>query len=422
MPRAKVIVIGGGFGGLNVVQSLKGEDLDILLLDRTNHHLFQPLLYQVATAALSTSNIASPIREILRDQKNVEVLMETVIRIDKEDKKVITDGGKSFCFDYLVVAPGACHSYFGHDEWEQFAPGLKTAGDGERIRANILSAFEKAECCENPQEAQNHLCFAVIGAGPTGVEMAGSIAEFAHRTLFKNFRRINPATSKIYLIEGTGQVLPSFSPYLGRKARKNLEKLGVDVLLNTLVTDISAEGVYMGDKFLTAPTVIWAAGNQASSLLSTLNTPLDKQGRAIVEVDLTIPSYPHIFVIGDAAHCLNAKKGLLPGIAPVAIQQGRYVANIIKKEIQAEERKPFVYFDKGTVATIGGGKAVVMIGKLQFSGLFAWLIWCFVHIFYLVSFRYRILIMMQWIFLYLLGRRQARVIIQPVNKWYKLHD
>lgn len=415
MSNSKVIVIGGGFGGLNVVQSLNGENLDILLLDRTNHHLFQPLLYQVATAALSVTNIASPIREIVRDQKNVEVLMETVIHINKEEQQVITADGKNFFFDYLVVASGANHSYFGHDEWEKLAPGLKTAADGERICANILSAFEKAECCENPQEAQNYLCFAIIGAGPTGVEIAGSIAEFAHRTLFKNFRRINPSTSKIYLIEGSNQVLPTFSPRLGEKARKNLEKLGVEVKLNTIVTDISAEGIYMGDQFLAAATVIWAAGNQASSLLTTLHIPLDKQGRAIVNADLTISHYPNIFVIGDAASCLNVKKEPLPGIAPVAIQQGRYVANIIKKHLPSEERKPFVYFDKGTVATIGGGKAVVMIGKLQFSGFFAWLIWCFIHIFYLISFRYRILIMMQWIFLYLLGRRQARVIVEPAN-------
>lgn len=411
----KVIVIGGGFGGLNATQALKGAPLDILLVDRTNHHVFQPLLYQVATAALSVSNIASPLREILRGQANVEVLMEEVNRIDKIEQKVYTKDGKSFFFDFLIVAPGSRHSYFGHDQWENFAPGLKTVEDSERIRERILLAFEKAERCEDPQEAQKYLCFAIVGAGPTGVEMAGSIAEFAHRTLFKDFRHINPATSKIYLIEGTNQILPSFPSHLAEKAQKDLAKLGVDILLNTFVTNVTSEGIYIGDQFLAAPTVIWAAGNQASSLLKTLHVPLDKQGRVIVNADLTIPQYPNIFVIGDAASCLDAKGQFLPGIAPVAIQQGRYVAKIIKKNISFNKRKPFTYFDKGTIATIGRGEAVAMIRKLQFSGLMAWLIWCFVHILYIVSFRNRLLIMMQWIFLYLLGRRQGRVIVQNVN-------
>jgi NADH dehydrogenase len=412
----KVIVIGGGFGGLNAVKALKDADLDILLLDRTNHHVFQPLLYQVATAALSVSSIASPIREILRRQTNVEVLMADVTRIDKSEQKVITADGESFFYDFLIVATGATHSYFGHDEWEKFAPGLKTVADGERIREQILLAFEKAERCENLQEAQKYLRFVIVGGGPTGVEMAGSIAEFAHRTLFKNFRHINPATSKIYLIEGTHQVLPSFPAHLGEKAQKDLEKLGVEVLLNTFVTNVSAEGVTMGNRCLETPNVIWAAGNQASSLLKTLHISLDKQGRAIVNPDLTIPHYPNVFVIGDAARCLDAQGQPLPGIAPVAIQQGRYVAKIIKKNLTPQQRRPFVYFDKGTIATIGRGKAVAMIRKLQFSGFVAWLIWCFIHIFYLISFRYRLLVMVQWIFLYLLGRRQARIITYSIKQ------
>lgn len=411
----KIIIIGGGFAGLNVAKSLKGAHLDILLLDRTNHHVFQPLLYQVATAALSVDNVASPIREILRAQSNVEVLMATVDRIDKENQKVYTAHGENFFYDYLVVAPGARHSYFGHDQWELYAPGLKTIADAIQIREQILLAFEKAELCNDPQQAQHYLRFAIIGAGPTGVEMAGSIAEFAHRTLFKNFHHINPATSKIYLIEGANQVLPSYPPDLAQKAHDDLKKLGVEVILNAFVTNISSEGVYIGDKFLTTPNVIWAAGNQASPLLKTLNVPLDKQGRVIVNADLTIPDHHNVFVIGDAAFSLDAQGRSLPGIAPVAIQQGRYVAKIIKKHIDPQKRKPFVYFDKGMIATIGRGEAVAVLRKLQFSGLIAWFIWCFVHVLYLVSFRYRLLVMMQWVFLYILGRRQGRVITHPIE-------
>lgn len=411
----KVIIIGGGFGGLNVARALKRAKVDILLLDRTNHHLFQPLLYQVATSALSVSNIAAPLREILRGQANIEVLMADVVRIDKVEKKVFMKNGEAFDFDFLVVAPGASHSYFGHNHWEAFAPGLKTIADGERIREQILMAFEKAERCENLNDAEKYLRFAIVGAGPTGVEMAGSIAEFAHRTLFKNFRRINPANSKIYLIEGANQVLPSFPAHLGAEAQKDLNKLGVEVLLNTFVTDISSEGIYMDKQFLETPNIIWAAGNQASSLLQTLDIPLDKQGRAIVNSDLSIPDHPNIFVIGDAACCFDPQGQPLPGIAPAAIQQGLFVAKIIQKNIPAIERKPFIYFDKGTIATIGRGKAVAIIRKLQFSGFIAWLIWCFVHVLYLISFRYRLFVLMQWIFLYLLGRRQSRVITHPIN-------
>ncbi len=411
----KVIIIGGGFAGLNAAQALKRAPVDILLLDRTNHHVFQPLLYQVATAALSVSNIASPIREILREQKNTTVIMANVERIDKEEQKVYTKE-ESFFYDYLIVAPGTRHYYFGHDQWEVYASGLKTVADAIRIREQILLAFEKAERCEDPKEAQQYLQFAIIGAGPTGVEMAGSIAEFAHRTLFKNFRRINPATSKIYLLEGANQVLPSYPPHLAQKAYDNLKDLGVEVLLNTFVTDLSAKGISMGDKFLATPNIIWAAGNQASPLLKTLDVPLDKQGRVIVNPDLTIPHDSRVFVIGDAACFLDAQGQPLAGIAPVAIQQGRYVAKIIKKNILPQQRKPFIYFDKGTIATIGKGKAVAIIGKLQFSGFIAWLIWCFVHILYLISFRHRLLILMQWIFLYLLGRRQGRVITRPIDR------
>lgn len=412
----RVIIIGGGFGGLNAAKALKRASVEVLVLDRMNHHIFQPLLYQVATAALSVGNIASPIREILRDQRNVTVLMEEVDHINKEQQTVHTAHGNVFEYDYLIAAPGARHSYFGHDQWESYAPGLKTAADALRIREHILLAFEKAERCENPLEAEKYLSFAIVGAGPTGVEMAGSIAEFAHRTLFGNFRRINPATSKIYLIEGTNQVLPSYPPKLSAQAQADLEKLGVDVLLNTIVTDINQEGVKMGNRFLPASTVIWAAGNEASPLLQTLNTPLDRQGRAIVNPDLTIPGYPNVFVIGDAAFCQNGEGQVLPAIAPVAIQQARYVAKMIKKAIPPKERKPFVYFDKGMMATIGRGKAVALFKKLQFSGFPAWALWGLIHIYFLIGFRDRILVLLQWMFWYFTGNRQVRIITKSIKK------
>jgi NADH dehydrogenase len=411
-----VIVIGGGFAGMNVAKALKNAPVSVFLLDRMNHHVFQPLLYQVATSALSVGNIAAPIREILSNQANATVLMENIEKIDTGQQQVIASSGNLFSYDYLVVAPGARHSYFGHDEWETYAPGLKTVQDAVMIRERMLAAFENAERCSDPVEAAQYMRFVIVGGGPTGVEMAGSIAEFAHRTLFKNFRRIQPEKSEIYLIEGAKQVLPFFPTNLAEKAQRDLEKLGVTVLLNTLVTNINNEGIWIGERFLPTKGVIWAAGNQASPLLKTLDVPLDRQGRVLVNFDLTIPNHPNVFVIGDAACSLDGSGQPLPAIAPVAIQQGRYVAKIIKKNLPTNGRKPFVYFDKGTIATIGQGKAVAMIRKLQFSGFFAWVIWGFVHILYLVSFRYRILVLIHWLFLYLFGKRQLRVMAKSIDE------
>lgn len=412
----QVMIIGAGFGGINAAKALKKAPVDILVVDRTNHHVFQPLLYQVATAALSVGDIAAPIREILRDQQNATVLMANIERIDLERQEVIATKGERYSYDYLIVAAGARHSYFGHDRWEAYAPGLKTVADAVRIREHMLVAYEKAECCDNLEEVQSYLNFAIIGAGPTGVEMAGSIAEFAHHTLFKNFRRIKPENSKIYLIEGTGQVLPSFPKDLADKALKDLERLGVTVLLNTFVSDVNPEGIHLDGRFLPVSNVIWAAGNQASPLLRTLHVPLDQQGRAIVEPDLTIPGHPNVFVVGDAAAFIEKNGKALPAIAPVAIQQGRYVARMIKNRVEPANRKPFAYFDKGTIATIGRGKAVAVLRKLKFSGFIAWLVWCCIHILYLVSFRRRLLVMTQWLFLYFASRRQVRVITKPIDK------
>lgn len=409
-----VIIVGGGFAGLNCVKQLAKANVKVLILDKTNHHVFQPLLYQVATASLSPGNIAVPIREIVSNQPNVSVIMADVVSINKEKRTVTTSAGDVFSFDYLVLAPGARHSYFGKDQWEVLAPGLKTVADALRIRETVLLAFEHAESCDSLQEAAKFLRFVIIGGGPTGVELAGSIAEIAHKTMFSNFRRIKPEQTEIYLIEGQAQVLPAYPPKLADIARKDLEKLGVKVMCNSRVTDINPEGVYLGEQFIETPNVIWAAGNQASPLLKELGTPLDRQGRVIVEPDLSVPGYPEIFVIGDAAHNVDKSGNPLPGIAPVAIQQGKYLGKLIRDQVPPADRKPFKYFDKGTMATIGKAKAVAMMGKLQFSGFIAWLAWCFIHILYLISFRNRVLVALQWTFWYLSGRRQVRIITRPI--------
>lgn len=416
----KIVIIGAGFGGLNVATHLKHTKNEVLVLDKTNHHLFQPLLYQVATAVLTVDSIAAPIRDVLKNQSNAKVLMAHIVQVDKEKKEVITSEGDRFPFDYLVIATGARHSYFGHDEWEKDAPGLKTVADAFKIRQKILLAFEHAERCKDPLEARKHLRFIVIGGGPTGVEMAGAIAEIARKTLFKNFRNIRPEQSEIYLIEGLDHILPSYPTHLSEHARRDLEQLGVTVLNGKMVTGINEKGVKIGDDFFECYNIIWAAGNEASKLLKTLGTELDRQGRAIVEPDLSIPGYPNIFVIGDAAQAKDKKGQILPGIAPVAIQQAKYLAKILRKKLPKEKRKPFKYFDKGLMATIGKERAIVKAGKLEFTGLFAWLIWCFIHILYLISYQNRIIVMMQWSFWYLTGRRNVRIITRPIDQDIKI--
>lgn len=416
MSYTKVVIIGGGFGGLNAAKALKNASLDIVLLDRTNHHLFQPLLYQVATAALSPGEIAYPIREIFRQQKNTMVIMGEATSIDKENKQVILANGDTVHYDYLILAVGARHSYFGNDQWEPFAPGLKTVSDALKIRERILSSFEKAERIDSIAEAAKFMNFVVIGGGPTGVEMAGAIAEIAHTTLFDNFRRIKTETSKIYLIEAMPQILPVYSPELASNAKAQLEKLGVRVLTGKKVTNINTEGVQVEDLFIESKNVIWAAGNQASPLLKTLGIPLDRQGRAIVEPDLSIPGHPEVFVIGDAANATGKDGKPLPGIAPTAIQEGKYVGKIIKGNIPKDRRPPFKYFDKGSMATIGKGKAIAVMGKLQMTGLLAWLAWGFIHILYLVGFRNRLGVFVEWIAVFLTGQRGVRLIHGTLDK------
>ncbi|MCB1114366.1 MAG: NAD(P)/FAD-dependent oxidoreductase [Chlamydiia bacterium] len=413
MSKKKVIIVGGGFGGINAAKALKkDEEVEILLIDKSNYHLFQPLLYQVASAALSPGNIAAPIREILRRQKNATVVMGEVVKIDKEEKEVELATGEKYPYDYLVLAPGARHAYFGHDEWEVFAPGLKTLSDAIKIREKILAAFEEAEKINDPEHVDKYLRFVIIGGGPTGVEMAGAIAEITRKTLTGNYRNIDPDTAEIILVEGEENILPAYPDSLCKTAKHYLESMGVTVLVNTRVKEVTNDGVSVGDHFIESKNVIWAAGNQAAKFLKQLDVEQDRAGRVIVRSDMTPPGLDDIFVIGDASHFTLPDKSMLPGIASVAIQQGRYVAKMIRKDIPHNERPPFSYFDKGSLATIGKGKAVGLYKEMHFKGYPAWLIWSFVHIFYLISFTSRVLVMMQWIFWYWSNKRQARLIVK----------
>lgn len=416
MAKTRVIIIGGGFAGINAAKKLKKAPVDLLLIDKTNHHLFQPLLYEVATAALSPGEIATPLREILYKQDNTSVIMGEVVRIDTKNGQIQIANGDLYGYDYLIVAPGARHSYFGRNEWETFAPGLKTIHDALKIREQILLSFEKAERLYSVEDVAKYLNFVIIGGGPTGVEMAGAIAEIAHKTLFRNFRRIKPEKSKIYLIEALPQILPSYPPKLAARARRDLEILGVTVVTNKKVTQVSANEVQVEDLKIPSQNVIWAAGNQASPLLKTLNAPLDRQGRVIVGPDLSLPEAPNVFVIGDAA-CVMHENAPLPATAPGAIQEGRYVAKIIKKNLAPKKRPSFRFVDKGCMATIGKAKAIVMLGKLQFTGLIAWLMWAFIHILYLIGFRNRIGVMLEWITATLTGQRGVRLITtRPIDQ------
>lgn len=416
MSKYKVLVIGGGFAGLNVVKSLKKSHADILLIDKTNYHLFQPLLYQVATSALSSTDIATTLRDVFKNQSNADVLLAHVDRIDKQNKRVIAANGEAFSYDYLVLAPGSNHSYFRNPEWEQFAPGLKSLNDANHIRDNIMLSFENAERATDSFESAKLMTFVIIGGGPTGVEMAGAIAELAHDSLKGSFKKIDPRKSIIYLIEGTNQVLPIFPKDLALKAKEYLEEMGVKVLLNTFVTNITEKGVWIGNRLIETSNIIWAAGNEASPILKSLDVPLDKFKRVIVESDLSVPGFPEIFVIGDAACFIGIDGKPLPAFAPVAIQQGKYVGKIIKNQIPKKDRKPFVYFDKGVMATIGSGKAIAMSGKIKLSGFIAWLAWSMIHIIYLITFTNRIFVSLNWLYLYLMHKRKSKIIIRPISE------
>lgn len=416
MGAMRVVILGGGFGGLNAAKALGKSKYDVWVIDKTNHHLFQPLLYQVASAALSSADIAVPIREILHPYENVTVIMAEVSSINKEKQIVSFVNGDTISYDYLIVALGARHSYFGHDDWEPFAPGLKTLHDALKIRERILMSFEIAERCDSISEAKKYLNFVIIGGGPTGVEMAGAIAEIAYETMLKNFRRIDTTKTKIYLIEGSPHILPVYPEKLSRKAERYLEHFGVTVMAGKRVSKVTSEGVEVEGTFIPAKNIVWAAGNQASSVLKSLDVPLDRQGRAIVEADLSIPQFPNVFVIGDSACAMDKNGKPLPGLAPVAVQQGRYVAHILRRRFDKASRPPFRYLDKGSMATVGKTKAIGMFGSMQFSGFIAWLGWCFVHIFYLIGFRNRVVVLMRWLFSYFSPQRGARLIRESLDE------
>jgi NADH dehydrogenase len=409
-----IVILGCGFGGLAAARNLASADVQITLIDRSNHHLFQPLLYQVATAGLSAPAIAAPIRHILAHQDNVTTLMAFVSAIVAERKVVVLEDGSELAYDYLVVATGSTHSYFGHDEWAAVAPGLKTLRDAFKIRHRILMAFEHAERETDPAIRSAWLTFTVIGAGATGVEMAGALAEIARHTLRGQFRRIDLRMARVVLIEGADRVLPSYPADLSEKARQQLVKLGAEVRTACRVTGIDQEGVQFstpqGDARLASRTVIWSAGVAASPLGKSLNVPLDRAGRVVVDAGLSIPGYPEIFVIGDLAAATSHGKPV-PGVSPAAKQMGRTAARNILRHRKGRAAESFRYRDYGSLATIGRKAAVAMVGKFKFSGFPAWLFWLFVHIYFLISFRSRLMVMTDWAWAYFTFQRNARIVV-----------
>jgi NADH dehydrogenase len=435
----RVVIVGAGFGGLNAARALAKSGVWVTIIDRRNYHTFQPLLYQVATAGLSPGEIAAPIRSIFRAHKNVEVLMSEVTGFNLDRRLVETPEGE-ISYDYLIVAAGASHAYFGHDDWEPFAPGLKTIEDALEIRRRVLLAFELAERQAATGQSSTPLNFVVVGAGPTGVELAGTLAEISHHALAHEFRSIDPARTHILLIEGGSRVLPAYTEDLSRSAEEQLHRLGVEVRTSTMVTQIEPGAVMLGETRLPATVILWAAGVAASPLGKKLSAPTDRAGRVLVQPDLSIAGHPEVFVIGDLAAVKDETGKMLPGVAPVAIQQGQYVAKLIRKELEEKikvgkklevgtprladvarrggfdsgvgvnPRPPFHYWDKGSLATIGRAAAVAQFGRIHISGFLAWLSWLFVHILFLIGFRNRLLVFIQWAWSYVTYERGARLI------------
>ncbi len=403
-----VVIVGGGFGGLSAAKALRKAPLRVTLLDRRNHHLFQPLLYQVATAALNPSDIAVPIRSILRRQKNATVLMGEASSIDVAGRKLILTDGE-LAYDYLVIATGATHSYFGHDDWAPYAAGLKTIEDAIEIRRRVLVAYERAEREPDPERRREWLTFVIVGGGPTGVELAGALAEVSRHTLAQDFRAIDPTRAKILLLEGGPRILPPFPPELSEKAREQLHRLGVEVRSGAQATGIDDQGVFIGSERIKARTVLWAAGVAASPLAKSLGVPLDRAGRVPVTPELTVPGHPEIFVIGDLASLQQDGKPL-PGVAPTAMQEGRHTAENLRRAVRGEALLPFRYRDKGSLAVIGRGAGVAAFTKGQWSGAIAWWAWLLVHIYYLIGFRNRVLVLLQWAWAYITFQRGARLI------------
>jgi NADH dehydrogenase len=411
------VIVGGRFGGLETARGLAGAPCDVVLIDRRNHHVFQPLLYQVATAALSPADIAAPIRSVLRRQDNARVVLGEVTGVDLGHRRVAVAGGDTFGYDWLVLAPGVTHTYFGNPAWAERAPGLKSIEDALEIRRRVLLAFEEAELEDDPEARRAKLTFVVVGGGPTGVEMAGALREIAAQTIPDDFRRVDTSTARVILLEGEDRLLPGMSEMAGRGALHHLEAMGVEVRLGTYLTDLDDETVLLGDERLAAANVIWAAGVKAGSLSGTLGVDLDGSGRVKVEPDCSVPGHPRAFVLGDLAAIQDPRTGqAVPGVAQGALQMGRHVARIIREEIEnasaatSAHRPPFRYRDKGNMATVGRARAVADLGGRTYSGFFAWILWSAIHVAFLIGFRNRILVMVNWAWQWLVQARGARLI------------
>ncbi len=423
--RKHIVIVGAGFGGLKAAQKLKNNDVEITLIDKTNHHLFQPLLYQVATAALAPGDIATPARAIFKNDVNVHVLMGEVSRVEKTAKTVHLENEQEIAYDYLILAPGTRHSYFNNDEWEKHAPGLKTLSDALNIRENILLSFEKAEREPDPEKRKKYETFVVVGGGPTGVELAGALAEISTKTMQQDYENVDTSLVEIFLVEGQSHILNTYHKSLRDRALQTLGEMGVNVLLNSMVSGIDERGVEIrvnddhssheskegsDYRFIETENVIWAAGNAASPLLRSLEVPLEKDGRIDVETDLTVTGHPEIFVIGDAAKHVNNDGRMTPAVAPAAIQQGEHAAKNIVAALRGDSHTPFRYFDKGNMATIGRARAIAEIRNQRFSGFFAWILWSVVHIFFLIGFRNRFRVMAEWLWYYITFRGGSRLI------------
>lgn len=408
--RRHIVIIGGGFGGIATAKALKNTDADITIIDRLNHHLFQPLLYQVATAELSPGDIAAPIRAIVNKNPRIKVLLGEVEKIDAEKKSLKTRNGQSIFFDQLVIATGAQYNYFGREEWAEYAPGMKSVSDALKVREQLLMSMEEAEQLNDSNKRKSLLTYVIIGGGPTGVEMAGAIAEIAGNGAKHGYRTIKQEDARIYLIEAGPRILNAFPESLGKKAEEMLEKMGVKVLLNTPVTNIEKNRVHLKVGSIETPNIIWAAGIKASSLLDSLKVEQDRSGRVLVGSDLSIPQYPDIFIIGDSAHSKDKDGVPLPALAPVATQQGKFVGKLLAKDGKRNIKAKFTYTDKGTMATIGRAKAVADIKGLEFSGFFAWSLWSFIHVLSLIGFRNRIRVFVEWIWNYFTYKRGVRLI------------
>jgi NADH dehydrogenase len=417
MARPRVVIIGGGFAGFTAAQRLKRAPVDLTLVDRTNHHLFQPLLYQVATATLSPTDIMVPIRWGLRRQRNAEVLLGEATAVDVNRRVVVVDGGRTeLPYDAVIVATGARHSYFGHPEWEALAPGLKSIEDALDVRNRFLLAFEEAERTDDPAERRAYQTFVVVGGGPTGVELAGMLPEVA-KPMRRDYRRINTLDTRVVLLEGGPRLLPAFPESLSAHAQRDLEKLGVEVRTNARVTKVERDGVWIGPEHIAARTIFWAAGNAASKLARTLGAPLDDVGRVDVTPDLSIPGHPDVFVVGDLARVPRDNNTLVPWVAQGAIQEGRTAADNVLARIAGKPTRPFTYFNKGDLATIGRHRAIANFGFMQVTGFLAWVLWLFIHILYLVGFRNRVSVLVQWAYAYFTYQRGMRLITNYARQW-----